>query len=388
MAIAGEPHDDVLRPLYAAARDVLPPAFAWFDAHTHVGHDPDGIHASAAELLAALDRADQPRALVFALHEPSGYPAANDRVSADAQAADGRLAWLGRVDPNAPGAIREARRCLAAGARGIKLHPRSDAFGLPHPVVDEIAALAGAARGIVLVHAGRGIPNLGNAAIALARAHPDVRIVLAHAGISDLGRLADPALALPNLLFDTSWWQVSDLMHLLAHVAPGRILHASDIPYGSGIVAGLLTLRVAREVGLGPTALEAICGGQLARILAGEEPLDLGPAPGPPPVRPRRLDLERTVAHLTAAAQTTFGGGDPGESLALARLACQSSDADPVLRCVDELVAAAQATTAVSTEAVPGEPGLPHGDRPVRWPGIYPILGAQLVAGTPGVPVV
>ncbi|MFN2579479.1 MAG: acyl-CoA dehydrogenase family protein, partial [Pyrinomonadaceae bacterium] len=39
-------------------------------------------------------------------------------------------------------------------------------------------------------------------------------------------------------------------------------------------------VRVARAVGLPPEALRAIAGGQLARIMAGEDLLDLGPAPG------------------------------------------------------------------------------------------------------------
>ncbi|MDP9401066.1 MAG: amidohydrolase family protein [Actinomycetota bacterium] len=378
MAVPGEPHDDVVRPLYEAARRALPAGATWSDAHTHVGQDdPDGFTGTAGELLAALDRAGHRRALVFPMQEPAGYPPANDRVRLDAEASGGRLAWLGRIDPNAPRAIAEARRCLRAGARGLKLHPRSDAFGLPHPVVDEVAALVAAERGILLVHAGRGIPNLGEAAVALARRHPDLRLVLAHAGISDLGWLVEPARELPNLLFDTSWWQVWDLLQLFAHVPPARILYASDLPYGSGVMAGLLCLRCALEVGLEGDVLAAIVGGQLERLLAGEPPLELGPPPGPPRDEPRRLDLDRAVAHLTAAAQATLRGGDPAEALALARLACQSPHGDPVLACVDGLAARAQ-------EAQDGAP--PGG--PERWPGLYAVFAAHLVAGTPHVALV
>src|SRR6266567_1342942 len=81
-------------------------------------------------------------------------------------ASDGRLIPLCRVDPNAD-PLPEVRRCLEAGAVGVKLHPRSDEFTLPHPAVEEIAALANERRMPILFHAGRGIPNLGEAAADL-----------------------------------------------------------------------------------------------------------------------------------------------------------------------------------------------------------------------------
>src|SRR4029453_2516282 len=120
-----------------------------------------------------------------------------------------------------------AERCLRAGARGIKLHPRSDAFGLPHRVVGKVAALVAEHDGVLLFHAGRGIPHLGESVVDLARAFPRAQIVLAHAGISDLGRIAPAAAELPNVRFDTSWWQVSDLLQLYATIPPGQILYGS-----------------------------------------------------------------------------------------------------------------------------------------------------------------
>ena len=386
MQAPGEPHDEVLRPLYEAALAALPAGTAWFDAHTHIGaSDPDGVTGTPEELLAGLDRAGHERALLFPMQEPDGYPPANDRVLAACAASGGRLVPLARVDPNAPGAVQEARRCLAAGARGVKLHPRSDAFGLPHPVVADVVALAGEARAIVLFHAGRGIPRLGEAAVELARANPGARIVLAHAGISDLGWLAEPAARLPNLLFDTAWWQVWDVLQLFAHIPPGRILYASDMPYGTGLVNGTIFLRCALAVGLGGDALAAMAGGQLARLVDGEEPLDLGPAPGAGRLGERSLPLERAVAYLTAAAQMSFRGGDPTEALALARLACQAPDGDAALGAVDALVARAQADLAAAVGVEEDE------DRDAmstaRRLGVYPVMAAQLVAGTPRVPL-
>src|SRR3954454_25262797 len=158
MAVPGDPYDDVVVPLLESARAVLPADTRWTDAHTHTGfNDPDGITGSAEELLAGLDRAGVARAVVFTTAEPDGYPPANDRVLAEAEASGGRLVTFVRVDPNADAPLDEARRCFARGARGIKLHPRSDDFALPHPVVESLVALAAERRAPVLFHAGRGI---------------------------------------------------------------------------------------------------------------------------------------------------------------------------------------------------------------------------------------
>jgi predicted TIM-barrel fold metal-dependent hydrolase len=347
MPVRGLAHEEeVVGDLHAEAMAWLGDDVRWFDAHTHIGHhDPDGYEADPHELLEALDRAGQHAALVFPMHEPDGYRAANDRVLAAAAESGGRLQALARVDPKADGAVDEARRCLDAGARGIKLHPRSDAFGLPHPVVAEIVGLCAERRLAVLFHAGRGIPNLGDAAIALAHDNPGARIILAHAGISDLGNLGPRAAGIPNLLFDTSWWQIADLLTLFATVPPGQILYASDMPYGPPMLTATGMVRSARAVGLAREQVAAIAGAQLDRVLAGDDLLDLGPEPGTGALGPRVLGFERAVSYLTAAVHMAFRGGDPTEALALARLACQASAEAPFasrLREVDALVARAQ----------------------------------------------
>jgi predicted TIM-barrel fold metal-dependent hydrolase len=365
------PYDDVAADLRAEVLDWLGGDVHWFDAHTHIGHhDPDGYEADPEELIEALDVAGQHRALVFAMQEPDGYRAPNDWVLRACEQSGGRLVALARIDPNAPDAMDEARRTLAAGARGFKLHPRSDGFGLPHPVVEQVVALAGEHRLPVLFHAGRGIPDLGDSVIDLATDHPGARLILAHAGISDLGLLGPRVATLPNVLFDTSWWHVSDLLTLFATVAPGQILYASDMPYGGPRWASMAMLRVARAVGLGPHQAREIAGDQLVRVLAGDDLADLGPAPGTGHIGPRVLGYERAIGYLTAAVQMTFRGGDPTEPLALARLACQvrgEAEHAEGLRAVDALIAIAQERFVES-----GDPYL----------GIHTAMAAQILAGT------
>jgi predicted TIM-barrel fold metal-dependent hydrolase len=369
--VVGLPFEDVVVELWSRELAWLGEDVTWFDAHTHIGHhDPDGFEADPDELIAALDVAGQQRALVFAMQEPDGYRGPNDWVLRSCAESGGRLVPLARIDPKAPDAMEEARRCLAAGARGFKLHPRSDGFTLPHPVVEELVALAGEHRLPVLFHAGRGSPDLGDPIVDLATEHPGARLILAHAGISDLGLLAPHVGRLSNILFDTSWWHVSDLLTLFATVPPGQILYASDMPYGGPRYPALLMLRCARAVGLTPAQTAVIAGGQIERVLAGEELLDLGPAAGAGNLGARVLSFERVISYVATAVQTTFLQSDPTQAFALARLACPAPDGAQqraVLQEMDRFIAVSQQRMA-------------DGVHPFGC--IYPALVAMVLAGT------
>ena len=118
------------------------PGLEPLDAHTHIGsNDPDGYSCGRDELMAALERIDG-RAIVFPMQEPGGYREPNDMVIREAEASGGRACSpFCRLDPHdAP--LAEAERALAAGARGIKLHPRAERFALDHPDLQPVFALA------------------------------------------------------------------------------------------------------------------------------------------------------------------------------------------------------------------------------------------------------
>jgi predicted TIM-barrel fold metal-dependent hydrolase len=299
---------------------------ALYDAHTHIGaNDPDGFKQTPAELMAVLERAGA-RAVTFPMHEPGGYPAANDAALAAARDSGGRVEAFCRVDPRKD-ALQEATRCLDAGARGIKLHPRAEQFTLAEPAVRDLIALAHERRVPVLIHAGRGIPALGEDTVRLSGEFPGARLILAHAAISDLAWLWKVLPEHPNVFIDTAWWNPADLVALFTLVAPGQILYASDSPYGLPLTSGVIALRCALQAGLDAAQIRLVAGGQLERLLAGLDPADGGPAPQ----RVRALDphADRVSSHLTAAFGRVIGGGDPDEQVALARLACAVGAGDP-----------------------------------------------------------
>jgi hypothetical protein len=356
------------------------PGLSFFDAHTHIGsNDPDGARCTAEQLLALLATVDA-RAVVFPMREPDGYPEANDRVVSEAAVSEGQLVPFCRLDPHED-PVGEASRCVEQGARGIKLHPREEAFALDAAPVRQIFAFAHERSLPVLIHAGRGIPALGRHSLDLAAEFPDARVILAHAVVSDVswiwGHLADH----PNVFIDTSWWNPVDLVTLFAYVPPGRILFASDAPYGMPVMNAILTLRCALQVGLSAEQITAVMGDQLDRLLAGEEPIDTGPAPGPPDIA-TDLILDRVFAYLIVGLGRLIAGAPGDEMVALARLGCTVDDQAPqapICRAMATLIDLGEQMASASTDLTTPSPQ--------RLAALGPLLLAATLAATPRVPL-
>ena len=370
-------YDHVTGPWWAELAQQVP-GLDVIDVHTHIGqNDPDGFKSTKQQLCDGLD-AIGARGVVFPMQEPDGYPPANDMVIAEAAASDGRLTPFLRLDPeDAP--LAEAERALDAGARGIKLHPRGEAFELDHPALADVFALAGERRLPVLVHAGRGIPPLGHHAVALCERHPGMNLILAHACITDLAWIWRSAPDLPNLFFDTSWWSASDLAALWTMVPPGQILFASDSPYSPPAWAALNNLRCALQAGLTHDQIRLAFGGQTQRLLDREDPLDAGPAMGTT-VEVDPL-LDRVYTFLVAAVGQALSGEEPAELLTLARMACNVGDDAPQAEACAGMLALMDIRAAFLAEG--------QGDgRPVRFaPGLQFLIAAAVIARTPAVPV-
>jgi hypothetical protein len=266
-----------------------------------------------------------------------------------ARTSAGLLTPFCRVSPEAGDAPAEAERALAAGAKGIKLHPRAEQFTLDHPAMRSLVAIAHERRLPILIHAGRGIPALGAHAVQLAGEFPDARLILAHAGVCDLSWLWRVAADHPNLLFDTAWWMPADLQALFALVPPGQILFASDAPYGQTAMSAVFQLRCALQVGLSIEQIGSIASGQSLRIEAGEALTPAGPAVGERE-RAAHLLLDRVSEYVMLGAIATMRGNQGGpEMLALGRLACDVPDEiddAPVFAAIRELLDAFDAAEA------------------------------------------
>jgi hypothetical protein len=309
------------------------------------------------ELLAGLDEADavgSAGAFTFPMHEPDGYPPANDMVIEAVRGSGGRLVCFCRVSPNSGTAPQEALRALEAGAKGIKLHPRAEQFTLDHPAARELATIAHERRLPILIHAGRGIPALGRHTVQLAADFPDARFILAHAGITDLAWIWRVAADLPNLLFDTSWFMGADLRALYSLVPPGQILFASDAPYGNTLLSGVTQIRLALQLGLSHEQIRSVMSEQSLRIAAGEPLAPAGPAIGEQD-RASHVLLDRVTQFLMMGMILTIRAPEAGpEMLALARLACdvpEEIDDAPIFAALRQLVDAYTELAAADPES-------------------------------------
>ena len=370
--------EEPMRRWFSQLRETVP-GIEIFDAHTHIGqNDPDEFKCTLDELTGAL-AAVGARGVVFPMHEPGGYPTANDMVIEQAARTEGRLTPFCRLDPRAD-PLREAERSLANGAVGIKLHPRAEDFALNARELEPVFALADERKLPVLVHAGRGIPALGRHAVEVCERHPGVRLILAHAAICDLAWIWRATADHPNLFFDTAWWSASDLLALYALVPPRHILLGSDAPYATPGFAAYMNLRYALQAGLSADQIRLVFGGQLERIVAGLEPADGGPAPGHDSLDRDPL-LDRVYAFLVASIGQMLNGVEPTETLALAALSCEVGGGAPQAETCTTVLKLLELREAWIAE------GLDKG-RPARFAkGMPPVIVAAGIARTPAVPM-
>jgi uncharacterized protein len=264
-------------------RRELPESVRLFDAHTHLGHDIDGMVGKYDELMSLLDRYGFAGAFLFCLDEHDREPAftaPNDRSLAHAERSRGKLLPFFRLDLTAQ-PLDEARRCLDLGARGIKLHPRAQAFALDDERLQPIFALAVERDVPILIHGGRGLPPIAEDLETLVRRNEGVRLIVAHAGIADMAGLAGRLGGIPGVFFDTSVWSGLDLLDLYRQVAPEQVMYASDYPYGRQPNSLLVSVRTAKLAGFDDKQLRLMLGGSARRMIEGEELEPLSAPKGP-----------------------------------------------------------------------------------------------------------
>jgi predicted TIM-barrel fold metal-dependent hydrolase len=251
---------------------LVPSGAAVFDAHLHLGRDIDGMVGDYDELERLMSRYGISRAFMFCLDEPDRHPAfraANDRTLAYAEQAGGRLVPFVRLDLN-ESPIEEAERCLDAGAKGIKLHPRAQGFHATDERLGPVFELAAARRVPILIHGGRGLPPIADGLRALVDRYPEATLIIAHAGIADLEHLAYAMAGRRGVLFDTSTWSPVDLLDFFRQVPPEQVLFASDYPYGQYPTSLFTAIRTALLAGYGERELRLMLGETASRVADGE----------------------------------------------------------------------------------------------------------------------
>jgi len=254
-------------------RGLIPEGAEIFDAHLHLGHDIDGMVGDYDQLEALMERYGISRAFMFCLDEPDRHPAfsaANDRTLAFAERSGGRLIPFVRLDLN-ESPIEEARRCLDAGARGIKLHPRAQKFTATDQRLAPVFEIAAERRVPILIHGGRGLPPIAAGLRTLVDRYPEATLIIAHAGIADLAALASSMAGRKGVLFDTSTWSPIDLLDFYRLIPPEQVVYASDFPYGQQPNSLWSALKTTRYAGYSDEQVRAMLGGTASALADGRE---------------------------------------------------------------------------------------------------------------------
>lgn len=252
------------------------------DAHCHIGAFPvqkNGITTFTAEdLIARMDRNGIDKAVVCHLISPvwerDELTAGNDLVLAAVAAHPDRLAGLCVVNPrHGDFAVTEARRCLAAGMRGLKLHPvLHGSYPIDGAIMDPLMEVARFAGVPVVTHSDFDARCCTPYQVAhLAARHPDVTVVMLHMGLDTdmIAHTPEIAEPYPNVILDTSC--TPDLpypvyLNSVDRAGADRVVFGSDGPVCS-VEANLTKLRVARETyGLRDDDVRRILGTTAARV--------------------------------------------------------------------------------------------------------------------------
>ena len=337
---------DALAPFLAEVERLRPAGAEVIDAHTHLGLDEDGRSLTLAQLLSQLDDAGARRACVFPLHDPERHPAyrvPNDRVLAWAGESDERLVPFCRLDPTED-PLAESERCLAAGARGIKLHPASPGLRVRR---------SGHGRRVRPRRSGgRADPDPRRTRAAAARGGPrrprpapsGAVLILAHGAICDQGILTTRLADHPGVLYDISCFFPLDVIELFARVPAERIVFASDPPYGQPATSLYMALRVAQHAGLDESTTSGLLGGTMAKLLDGEAlPPITPPRRGPTITLSGRLARVYGYASLVGPALFTGAIDQARAMLDMAMAACRDPEPGSVGEALETIAAALSA---------------------------------------------
>jgi predicted TIM-barrel fold metal-dependent hydrolase len=153
------------------------------------------------------------------------------------------------IDPTrGPEAVREARRLIAAGARGLKLHPPLQQFSPNDPVAYPLYEVFAEAKLPVLFHTGHsgigtGMPGGGGIRLKygnpmpiddVAVDFPELPIILAHPSFPWQDEAISVCLHKPTVYIDLSGWSPKYFSATLVQYAnsllKNKVLFGSDYP--------------------------------------------------------------------------------------------------------------------------------------------------------------
>jgi predicted TIM-barrel fold metal-dependent hydrolase len=237
------------------------------DTHCHLGTSKlSGNTITEEDLVNSMDTYEVDMALVMP-HAVTDDPVlAHDDVAALCRAHPLRFRGIVNLSPlwNDEDYRREASRCVRElGFVALKLNPMQH---LTSPLMENANKVFETASDLgvpVIVHTGMGTPwALPSLCIPQARRHPNLPIILAHAGYAIYSQEAYVAADIcDNIYLEPSWCSIHYLIWLLRRLSTERVL------FGSDVVPNLpVELTKYRALGLSEDDLANILGLTAQRI--------------------------------------------------------------------------------------------------------------------------
>jgi hypothetical protein len=241
--------------------------------------------AALARLPSPLDGAGRAEAETRLHEELRARLVRRNRWTLQAAAADPALVAFVGLDPSvmSAGELRdELEACVAAGARGVKLHPVVQRLAPSTPALWPVYELCQELGLPVLFHSGPLGRSPWNAAARpsafaeVLEAFPDLAVVLAHLGRGHPEEAVALAERFPGVVFDTCGtvtsapvpWGLPDAAAsaLIRRIGVERVCFGSDYPWFDPAADAA---HLAALPGLGPAERAALLGDNARRLLAG-----------------------------------------------------------------------------------------------------------------------
>jgi predicted TIM-barrel fold metal-dependent hydrolase len=247
------------------------------DGHTHFAGPGKGLPPNSVEDLMSVMNGNGIDAVVTcapysSIGEGFTYDEANGFIAESMKAAPGRIIGFIRVNPHLQEhALKSIREGVTMhGFRGVKYHPRNEAFPINSEELSyPLAELAAKLRVPILIHTGE--PDTYGYAQPtlvgdLADSFPDLTLIIGHMG----KRLYEDAILVAtwfeNVLLETSFRSPRDIARAVRKVGADRVIYGSDMPFG---IPEIEMLKV-RVCDISEEEKEMVLGDNVARILGME----------------------------------------------------------------------------------------------------------------------
>lgn len=233
------------------------------DAHNHIGVR-HGAKQMPSDMVKKIDATGIDKAVVFPFCE-AGF--SNDIVVQAMEEYPDRLipyccvdAWL------AEKAVEEVRHCVEdLGFKGLKLHPTIHGYHLSdHGLVDPLFAAARDLHIPVIVHGASDLYNAPPEFAEMARAFPEVPVLMAHIGYFwSVDQAIQYARQLPNLYLETSRAPIFEIAQAVREAGAEKVIWGTDSPF----VDYEWEFKKMERATDKPDEYEMIVGGNMARLL-------------------------------------------------------------------------------------------------------------------------